>query len=67
MHISCMARKAGHYTKALSIKHLDETLFCKLKMLPDETPDSIYSFDGPCPLDCHHLFLLSCYELVDLL
>ena len=67
MHISCMARKAGYYTKALSIKHLDETMFCKLKMLPDEIPDSIDSFDGPCPLDCHHLFLLSCYELVDLL
>lgn len=31
-----MARKAGHYTKALSIKYLDETLFCKLKMLPDK-------------------------------
>lgn len=67
MHTSCMARKAGHYTKALSIKHLDETLFCKLKMLPDEIPDSIYSFDEPCPLDCHHLLLLSGYELVDLL
>ena len=36
MHISCMARKAGYYTRTLILKHLDETLFCKLKMLPDK-------------------------------